>query len=97
MAFSVGYTLGSWVGAFVLIAIIAAITERLAFRTMDPLRRAQFTVGTAFLLAAVIAGFGNADGGPFAWQAGLDYVPGAIVTFVWYYNRYKKAWSPDSE
>ena len=97
MGFSLGYMLGTWVGAFVLIAIIAAITERLAFRAMEPLRRAQFTVGTAFLLAAVIAGFGNADGGPFAWQAGLNYVPGAIATFLWYYNRYKKAWSADDE
>ncbi len=95
MAFAVGAMLVAWFGGFLAIAILSAILERFAYRKLEPLQRAQATVGSAFVLAAVLAGFGMANGGGFVWQAGLNYVPGAIITFLWYYNRYKKAWSAD--
>lgn len=91
------YLLGSLVGALLGMAILSAIIERFAFRNKPPLERAQFTVGLAFVIAAVISGFGAANGGPFVWDAGFKYVPGAIVVFIWYYNRYNKSWTDDGQ
>ena len=93
MNYSIGYMVGTWIGAFLLIALFSSVIERFAFRKMEPLRRAQYTVGSAFLMTATLAGFGFADGGPFAWEASLNHAPAAVAVFLWFYRGYKKAWS----
>ncbi len=87
--------LGSIVGGFLLIALLSAIIERFAFRSQEPTRRAEYTVGVALLAAAILAGFGAADEGSFVWTAGWAYLPGAILVFIWYRRRYMNAWDPN--
>jgi len=90
-----GYLLGSFIGGFFAIAILSAIIEKFAFKQRNPTQRAEFTVGLALLLAVIIAGFGNADGGPFVWTAGWTYLPGAAFVLFWYRKRYLNAWTDE--
>jgi len=90
-----GYLLGMIVGGFIGIAVLSAIIERFAFKSQEPTKRAEYTVGAALVLAAVLAGFGEADGGPFVWTAGWTYLPGAVVVLFWYRKRYFSAWVDD--
>jgi Ca2+/Na+ antiporter len=92
-----GALLGMAVGGFIGIAILSAIIERIAFKERGSTQRAELTVGTALILAAVLAGFGMADGGPFVWSAGFIYLPGAVIVFLWYRKRYSDAWTEDEE
>lgn len=87
------FNIGQAIGGFIAMAILAGIIERLAFKKQPPFQRAMFTVATALLIASVIAGFGQADGGPYVWSAGLNYLPGAVLVFFWYQTRYSKAWT----
>ena len=87
--------LGQLVGSTLAIMILTLIVERFAFRNKKPTDRASWTVGIALLIASVIAGFGFADGGPFAWWAGLFYIPGATVVWFFYRRRLIKAWHTD--
>ena len=89
------FNIGQAIGGFVAIAILAAIIERLSFKGQPPFQRAMFTVATALLVASAIAGFGAANGGPYVWSAGLNYLPGAVLVFFWYQTRYSKAWTDD--
>ncbi|QGN53334.1 hypothetical protein [Novosphingobium sp. Gsoil 351] len=75
------FYIGQAIGGFVAMAILAAIVERIGFKRQPPFQRAMFTVATALLIASAIAGFGMADGGPYVWSAGLNYLPGAVVVF----------------
>lgn len=84
-------------GGILAIALLSAIIERLAFREREPTTRAELTVGTALLTAAVLAGFGMADGGPFVWTAGFVYLPGAVIVFLWYRKRYAEAWVDEDQ
>lgn len=92
---SVAVLLGSLVGGAVGIAILAAIIEFLAFKSLEPTRRAQYTVGLALILAAILSGFGLSNGEGFAWTAGWIYLPGAALVYFWYLKRYERAWVQD--
>lgn len=89
------YLLGTLLGSFVGVAILSFIIEQFAFKHAAPLKRAQLTVGAAFAFAGIVAGFGAANGGPYVWTAWINYVPGAIVTLLWFNKRYEARWSPE--
>lgn len=83
------------VGGAVGILLLSFIIERLAYKDKEPTKRAELTVGTALIVAAVLAGFGMADGGGFVWTAGAYYLPGAIAVFLWFRKRYADKWVED--
>lgn len=86
---------GQLVGGAIAILLLSFIIEMFLFKNSEPERRAMATAGLALLIAAVLAGFGKADGGSFVWTAGITYVPGAIFVFLWFRSRYQAKWSDD--
>lgn len=91
--FSIATMLGGSIG----IALISFIIEAFLFKNDEPTIRATKTAGLALIIAAVLSGFGAADGGPFVWTAGLNYVPGAVAVFLWFKSRYASRWSDEVE
>jgi hypothetical protein len=89
MAFCVGAFIGGWL----LTMLIGALLERFLFRDLAPQQRASFTIGTAWVICAILAGFGFADGNGFAVFAGLNYIPGALLSAFLFYRRYSRSWS----
>lgn len=89
--------IGATVGGFLMISIISFLVEKFAFRKLPPDTRAALTVGVGWLITAAIAGWGMADGGPFVWTAGLWYLPGAILVWLMFRNRLRKAWLADED
>jgi hypothetical protein len=90
-----GFLIGALVGGFMLSALFAAIIEKFLFRDLPPEQRAAFTVGSAYALIYILAGFGFGNGRGFAVLAGLYYIPGALAVLFWYSRRYAAAWSDD--
>ncbi len=88
---------GQLVGGAIAILLLSFILESFLFKSDEPDHRAIKTSGLALLIAAVLAGFGNADGGPFVWTAGITYVPGAIFVGLWFRSRYQAKWSDDDD
>jgi hypothetical protein len=79
--------LGQVAGGVIIIFLLSLLWERLALRHFmsDPLKRKLGSVVAAWLTGSAIAGFGMADGGPYAWWAfGLYLVPAIIVGLVAY-------------
>ncbi len=72
--------------------ILTFVVSKWLFRELEPESKALMDVAVAWLIAAILSGFGRADGGNFVWTAGLAYIPGAIL--VWFHHRRKliKAW-----
>ena len=81
--------MGAFVGGFLLVALIALILERFAFKGDEPDTRALKTAGVAFAIAAVAAFFAIGPLGP------LFYLPGALVVYLWQRHTFRKAWSED--
>ena len=84
-------------GGAIGIVLISFVIEAFLFKRDEPTTRAMKTAGLALLLAAVLSGFGAADGGPFVWTAGITYLPGAVAVFLWFRSRYAKKWTEDLE
>jgi hypothetical protein len=80
----------------VAIALLARIIEKLAFEAQSPARRAASTVGTAWAIAWILAGYGGSDLEPFAWTTGLAYIPSAMIVMLWFSKRYA-AVKPEDE
>ena len=91
------YSIGTIVGGVIGITLISFIIEALLFKNDEPTIRAAKTAGLALLIAAVLSGFGTADGGPFVWTAGFNYIPGAVAVFLWFKSRYASKWSDEVE
>lgn len=94
---SLGFIVGALLGGALISAIFSGIIERFAFRDQEPDRRATSTVGLAWVLIAILAGFGFADDDGFAWLAGLYYLPGAALVWIWYRKRFREMWTTDDE
>jgi Ca2+/Na+ antiporter len=92
-----GFSIAEMLGGAIAITLISFIIEALLFKSDEPMTRAIKTAGLALIIAAVLSGFGSADGGPFVWTAGLNYVPGAIAVFLWFKSRYASKWSSEPE
>lgn len=81
--------MGSFVGGFLAVALIALIIERFAFQDEEPNSRAIKTTGVAYAICAVLSVFGM---GPLA---PLIYLPGALIVYLWQRRTFNKAWSED--
>lgn len=97
MAYFLGSLVGYLIGGMLFGALFSAIIEKLAFKEKEPDERATATVGVAWLIMCILAGFGFSEGQGFAWFAGLYYLPGAAIVWLWYRKRYRKAWSNEAE
>lgn len=82
-------TLAEMLGGCLAMAILASICG-FFFKLKQPDDRALYATAIAFILAYILAGFGNADGGPFVWSAGIIYIPGAILAYFLLKRRYEK-------
>ena len=84
------YLLGATVGGFLVTTLFGLLFGR-AFKSKEPFERAIIAALLGWVVCAVIAGFGKADGGPFRFDAGLAYIPGALGAFFLLQRRYEKA------
>ncbi len=87
-----GELFGATIGGALFSLLFSGIIERFAFRSQEPDMRATSTVGLAWVIIAIIAGFGFADGGGFSPFAGLLYLPGAAIVWFWYRRRFRQLW-----
>ena len=87
------FLIGALIGGVMLTGIIAGLVEKVAFRDMEPGKRATFTVAVAWIIVGIIAAFGFSDGGPLSPIPSLYYLPGALIVWAWYRSRYQKAWN----
>lgn len=83
------HLLGNFFGGFLIVALIAFIIARFAFKHDDPDSRAFKTAGLAYLICAGIALFG------MGVIALLLYLPGAFIVMLWQRRTFNKAWSED--
>jgi hypothetical protein len=90
------YLLGAFVGGFLLSTLVGLLIG-LAFKRKEPSERAIIAAMGGWIGCAILAGFGMADGGPFRFDAGLSYIPGAIAAFFYLRWHYGKMWNPDEE
>lgn len=83
-----GQIIGSIFGVFVLYSI----WEWVLFRRImdDPLKGKMLSLLAAYLTAAIIWGFGAADGGPFRTDGFFLYLVGAVPVGVYAYHRGNK-------
>jgi Ca2+/Na+ antiporter len=88
--------LGMFVGGLLFTALLGLLVG-LAFKSKKPTERALVATLLAWLTASVVAGFGMADGGPYRFDAGFYYLPGAIVAFFYLQWHYRKMWRDDDE
>ena len=91
-----GYLLGSFVGGFLITTLIGLLIG-LAFKKKEPDQRALVAAMGGCLVSCSLAGFGMADGGPFRFDAGLYYLPGAIAAFLYLRWHYGKMWNDDDD
>lgn len=81
--------LAMMLGGFVITLFVAVAWEKALFSKIndDPVRGKLSSVAAAWLTCSTIAGFGMADGGPYAWGAFLLYLPPAAVLGLIAYRR----------
>ncbi len=76
------FSFGSIIGGAIAIALVALLWRWALMRRIiaDPVQRNVAAVAAAWVTASTLAGFGMADGGPYAWHAwGVYLVPAVIV------------------
>lgn len=72
-------TLGYFVGTLVPTFLISRLFLWLTRNRRDTVARLLLMHGASFAVCELLAGLGFANGGPFAWEAGLRYfLPQAI-------------------
>lgn len=73
--------MGEIVGGLLAVIVLAWIVEAIAISKVmdDPRSGGLLSVAVAYLLAAVLYGFGAANGGPWTPRGLLAYLPGAII------------------
>lgn len=74
---------------------MSLLVEQFAYKSAPPARRAELTVGTAFIIVAILVMFTMADDGGLAWTAGWKYLPGAVGVFIWFRGRYLRKWQDE--
>lgn len=84
-----GDMMATLLGAAFAIFVLQTFWEFALFRRVfnDPLAGKLTSVIVAWLTAGTIAGFGMADGGPYAWQAFGIYALGAVPIGLWAVHR----------
>lgn len=85
------------VGGFFGFMLISALVSAFVFKRDEPEARALKTTIAAFVIVAILAGFGNADGEGFKWFAWAIYVPGAIGAYLFWRRHYFKKWDDAEE
>jgi Ca2+/Na+ antiporter len=76
------FSFGSIIGGAIAVALVAALWRFIVMRRViaDPVKRNVASVAAGWVTASTLAGFGMADGGPYAWHAwGVYLVPAVIV------------------
>lgn len=91
------YIVGTMIGGTIIVTLLALLIGRLFFKRERPTPKALKSALNAFAIAAILAGFGFADGGSFAWWAGLYYIIPAGIAFALLHRRYSKRWEPIEE
>jgi hypothetical protein len=86
------YLIGAFVGGLIAVFVLAYLWEFLLFKRVldDPVKGNVASVIAGWLTAGTIAGFGMANGGPFAWYAFLIYLVPALVVGTYAVSRGKK-------
>jgi hypothetical protein len=81
--------LGSVVGGTLAVFILYAVWEWVLFMRIfdDPIKGKLASVAAAYLSAALVYGFGSANGGPWSPTGFLIYLPGALIVFVYAWRR----------
>lgn len=80
-------TIGYIIGCLIAIYALASLWEWALFKRIsdNPITGKVSSVVAAWLTGSTLAGFGMADGGPFAWSAFLTYlIPAIPVGFLFY-------------
>ncbi len=80
-------TLGSMVGGFLVVLLLAIVWEKLLFSRVydDPVKGKLSSVLAGWVSASIFGGFGLANGGPFDWSAFSDYfLPALLIAFLGY-------------
>lgn len=91
----IAYMLGRFVGGVLMIWLFTLILGRFALKSWEPSPRAATLVAVATVLAGTLAGFGEADGGPFAWGAFYTVIPSAIVVWMLYLRQLRQTHIPE--
>lgn len=78
------YTIGQMVGGTLAVYLLSKLVEWLVIkRVMDDAIKGGFvSVSIGYLLAAVIYGFGETNGGPWVPTGFLLYLPGAAIVAI---------------
>lgn len=79
--------IGGIMGGTIAIYILSFLWEWLVFKRVfdDPVAGKLTSVGVALLMATLLAGYGMAPRGIFAWWASIYYIPGAaLLAFLGY-------------
>lgn len=92
-----GFSVAEMLGGAIAVLLLSFIVEMFLFKNDEPTIRATKTVGVVLIFAAILSGFGKADGGSFVWTAGFTNVPGAIAVFLWFRSRYESKWIGDTD
>jgi hypothetical protein len=88
MAGLLGFIVGGAFGVFILYSIWEWALFMRIFD--DPMQGKLASVAAAYVSAAVLYGFGSADGGPFNLNGFLFYLPGAMMVAVYAWRRANK-------
>jgi hypothetical protein len=89
--------LGQFVGSLIVIILLTPLFGHLLFRNWEPDPRSGASTAAAWVFVSAIAGLGFADGGPYAWEAFLWYLPGALAAWLWERRRLHKMWTEGDE
>jgi len=86
------YLIGTLIGGTIGVYLLYAVWEFVLFKRVmdDPVNGKLGAVVAAYFTASFIAGFGMADGGPFAWYAFALYLIPALIVGALAYQRGSK-------
>lgn len=87
------YYVGSAVGAFILVYFFQTIFALFMAKDDEPIPRSSKTTILPTALICGLAGFGFADGGPYAfWIWPVYILAGGLPVWFLAKHRYEKAW-----
>ena len=90
------YLVGFFVGAILacLPVYLIGLLVGLFLQSKEPDERAMYAAIGAWLAVYVLSGFGFANGGTFRFDAGLLYIPAAVIAFFMLRYHYRRLWRP---
>lgn len=87
---SLGFLFGLVLAALPM--YLLGLLSGLAFKSKDPDERAIYSALIAWIVIAAVAGWGFADGDSYRWDAGIMYIPAAIIVFFMLRKHYRGLW-----